>query len=871
MKRFLFILLFLLVAAEGFGAWLPGYSSRAEIDIDGTTTSDTITPEIELYYRHGKIVENGVFEWYMSTAIRHVNTHDRVYMTYITNEGDMCVRYFDETTKVLSDEQVVFSDWSYDPTGTDPGDDHGCGTTHVIQNGVHAGKFLVVASEHGANSAKGGRLYSRRSSNVEDITSWETAVEIESTLSTYVQVFENSSGTIYAFTRYTYSNDYTQARQVYYTSTDGGSTWSSRTLFANLGSGPTYLMTAVEGNTIHFLLSHADSTTLPDAYRYKDIYYAKSTDGMSTFEKADGTAITLPITTTNGDLVHTTTGTHWEFLWDITTDSSGNPHLISLDSATVGDTNNDVSVFHHYYDSGWTTDTVMSTASKKVGTYDFYCGAVFEDGNPDKVYVSAGDGASGKGMMQIYEKDGTWSKTSDISTDSPGDSFRPMSVHNFKSDGLFQMLWCYTERYTNWEPGDWDSSLFAYPGYNTGTFGSLKENSRTDFGDVRFTDSDGQTLLGVDGKGYQESKVDSWKSTWIIKTDTPQDGYLYYGNATSTYPADDTSEYEGADGYDRFPGTSLDLTKWDVESTYAAPDVASNQATYSNGDYTTTNPGVFANGGAIEFYYQPGSNTSNYILFLKADANNRLQVIYGSDEISMKSTIGGVDQTQTVVSSSIPFLFWTSPKLIRIERVSTTETKLYVDGVLEGTYTETNTSSDYGVGFLNIATGDNIYSDLRIQDSIKPSDYTFDFLNIESGPTVTITTPTTDPTYNSDLFTITIGGTSSIASGTVDSIAYSNSLGGSGACTGTATWTCTDVELDNGDNVITITGTSDVDVEGTDIITVTTAATSIKVVGGSWTYGGEDYQSGQEVGASTGTNEITVTGGGGGVIRSAIQ
>ncbi len=731
MKRILLTLFLLLFSVNSFAAWLPGYTSRQQAEVTGTATSNTNTPELELYYRHAKIVEDGVFEWFMSTAIRHVNTYDRVYFTYLTETGNMCVRYFDEDTQVLSDEQVVFADWSYETILTGKTDDHGCGTTHVIQNGAHAGKFLVAAAEHNGSDAKGGRLHVRRSTNVEDITSWETAVEVQSVKCSYVQVFENSAGTIYLFTREQTGVDYTTTNQVYYTSTDGGSTWSSSyTLFADLGSGPTYLMTAVDGNTIHFLLNHADSTTTPDAYRYKDIYYAKSTDGMATIEKADGTAITLPITTTNGDLVHTTVGTHWEFLWDIIVDDSGNPHLMSLDSATMFDSTSDVSVFHHSYSSGWSTETVLSTGAKQVGDYPYFCGAVFEDGNPDVVYASIGDPVTDKGMMQKWEKDGTWSKTLDITTDSPGDSFRPMAVHNAKADGLFKMLWCYTERYVSWEPLQWSSSLFAYPSYNNQNHGQLNQDVRTDFGDVRFTQSDGTTLLGVDGKGFLVEKTDSWKSTWEVKLPTIDNFYIYSGNASSTYPADDTSEFEAVYGFDNFPGTSIDLTKWTVEATYSAPTVSSNEATYSNGDYTTTTTESLAIGERTTFDYKTTSTgiPATYIAFLKSDASNRIQVTYSLGEVVLKSTVAGVDQTEVSLGS----VNFSEYRKVTIERAAQTSTMVYIDNVLLGEYTENTPAAGQFVGFLNVVSGQtNTYANLKMNEPIRPNDYDLNILSVE--------------------------------------------------------------------------------------------------------------------------------------------
>lgn len=70
---------------------------------------------------------------------------------------------------------------------------------------------------------------------------------------------------------------------------------------------------------------------------------------------------------------------------------------------------------------------------------------------------------------------------------------------------------------------------------------------------------------------------------------------------------------------------------------------------------------------------------------------------------------------------------------------------------------------------------------------------------------VTITSPTTDSTYTTSQSQIIISGSASSDSG-IDSITWSNSLGGSGVCTGTTSWSAT-IPLYVGQNVITISTT----------------------------------------------------------------
>ncbi len=89
-----------------------------------------------------------------------------------------------------------------------------------------------------------------------------------------------------------------------------------------------------------------------------------------------------------------------------------------------------------------------------------------------------------------------------------------------------------------------------------------------------------------------------------------------------------------------------------------------------------------------------------------------------------------------------------------------------------------------------------------------------------TAPVVTITVPTSEVTYTTSSSPFYLGGTASDATG-VTAVTYSNSLGGSGSCTGTTTWSCPAITMTVGGNVITITATDAASNNGTDLITVT--------------------------------------------------
>ena len=87
---------------------------------------------------------------------------------------------------------------------------------------------------------------------------------------------------------------------------------------------------------------------------------------------------------------------------------------------------------------------------------------------------------------------------------------------------------------------------------------------------------------------------------------------------------------------------------------------------------------------------------------------------------------------------------------------------------------------------------------------------TFESVNVTNAPTalptITITSPTTDPATTAVTTFITLAGTAADDTG-VASVAWVNDRGGSGAATGTTSWTAADIPLVAGTNRLTVTAT----------------------------------------------------------------
>lgn len=87
-------------------------------------------------------------------------------------------------------------------------------------------------------------------------------------------------------------------------------------------------------------------------------------------------------------------------------------------------------------------------------------------------------------------------------------------------------------------------------------------------------------------------------------------------------------------------------------------------------------------------------------------------------------------------------------------------------------------------------------------------------------PSVTITSPTSNPTLSASNASLTIGGSASDAFG-VTQVTWANNRGGSGTASGTTSWTANGIALLSGTNVLTVTARDAAGNTATDTLTVT--------------------------------------------------
>lgn len=139
--------------------------------------------------------------------------------------------------------------------------------------------------------------------------------------------------------------------------------------------------------------------------------------------------------------------------------------------------------------------------------------------------------------------------------------------------------------------------------------------------------------------------------------------------------------------------------------------------------------------------------------------------------------------------------------------------------------------TDWSVADIALTAGANV---ITVTASDAKGNHTAATLTINydpNPPTIAIASPTTQATYSTQAAKLDISGTASDDKG-VSTVAWSNDRGGTGACTGTTSWSATGIVLLNGKNVITVTATDAAGNTKTDTLTVTftdTTAPSISI------------------------------------------
>ena len=177
-------------------SWLEGWDKRTQINLieNGGGEKANWAEVFDVYYNSPAIEDDGCTQFLNRPAFRYNGTHDRTYMANHASDGVITIRYWDEDDKVLSDPVEL---WDFATAN-----DHNGGATIVLQHqgDSNDGTILVSAEESSVG------LYTRRSDNAEDISSWGNSTTVIASTGHYPLLCETTDGVIWIFYQRSGSN-----------------------------------------------------------------------------------------------------------------------------------------------------------------------------------------------------------------------------------------------------------------------------------------------------------------------------------------------------------------------------------------------------------------------------------------------------------------------------------------------------------------------------------------------------------------------------------------------------------------------------------------------------------------------------------------
>lgn len=297
--------------------------------------------------------------------------------------------------------------------------DHATSSFNIVKIGLasdvtgdadHANPTLCIDGDgyiyvfYGCHNSQ---LVYRKSTNPYDISAWSSKLSVHTaTEATYpLPIVIGSKILVF----YRHGNSDNKSQNVVET-TNGGTNWTNNTVLLN-PSNSTWAYTygiAYSGNNIHFVTNLRPLGAIAtDPFGYS--YYMKSTDAGATWQKADGTAYTLPADQNTLEQV----AGDGSYPGDIKLNSQGYPYLTYMNNATIG------VKFKRWNGSAWTTAVDVC----QVGTYQFETIRmdIINDSTIDIYTIKGTGGTMNGGDIYRYrstDTGATWSLAERVTTDA---------------------------------------------------------------------------------------------------------------------------------------------------------------------------------------------------------------------------------------------------------------------------------------------------------------------------------------------------------------------------------------------------------------------------------------------------------------------
>jgi len=229
----------------------------------------------------------------------------------------------------------------------------------------------------------------------------------------------------------------------------------------------------------------------------------------------------------------------------------------------------------------------------------------------------------------------------------------------------------------------------------------LDGKCRYDFGDIRFTDDDGITLLDY----WMESKVDGYKAVfWVEVADdlslAPQTIYIYYGNSNATTTSNGANTFQL---FDHFDDGSLNPLLWKTIG-YSGVAIESGTSLIAAASvielvYSVPTFGLNTRVRASGFLYLVKPSAVSYVGYASIDG---LNAVIAASYYSTSNPYFYIATTSAGVSS------YSNTSLLRdnvyhifdVMRVSSTSSKIYVDSRYAAESTTNNPTAKLPIQFL---------------------------------------------------------------------------------------------------------------------------------------------------------------------------
>jgi rhamnogalacturonyl hydrolase YesR len=392
---------------------------------------------------------NGSWCWFSDPrAVYYEGQHQRTYMGWIDNWGDVVVGYYDHRTTTIH-SHVVAQNIEVD--------DHNNPSLFFDEKG-----HLIVT--YNLHMMADMPLFLVRAKKPEDISEWEdTRVLRFNDIELYPELENNAkhcytnpiklseeNGKVYLFWR---GHD---GKPTFTTSTDNGLTWDTGKVY--FLPDPTYSFRrpytkkySTGKDKIHFVFTDGH----PRNEKHNSIYYAAYRQGA--FYKANGEMITdmteLPMSPEQTDIVYDASQTGikaWN--WDIAEDINGHPVIAYV---TFPDDSTHVYWYARWDGKKWLNYELVNSgnwfpetpAGKTEREPNYSGGMSIDKEDPTILYLSIKRDSVFEIEKWTRSKSGRSWKIEHITKGSSKDNVRPFAVRNANAENPVQVLWMQNTRY----------------------------------------------------------------------------------------------------------------------------------------------------------------------------------------------------------------------------------------------------------------------------------------------------------------------------------------------------------------------------------------------------------------------------------------